>query len=105
MQTCFPSAGWSRIYRGEEFQMTISVPPDLQRFIEEKVQSGEYASPEEVVQAGLSRLMDDELDDDTLAPIAEGEAQLDRGEGTPLDEAFQRLRQKHGARSQPRRFD
>ena len=56
---------------------------------------GEYASPEEVVEAGFTRLMDEELDDDTLAAIEEGELQLDRGEGIPLDDAFARLRQKH----------
>jgi hypothetical protein len=52
-----------------------------------------------VVEAALARLMldpsPDAPDDETLAAIDEAEAQLDRGEGIPLDEAFERLRKRH----------
>ena len=40
----------------------------------------------------------DELDAETLAAIEAADAQIDRGEGIPLDEAFQRLRRKHFGR-------
>lgn len=36
--------------------MHLSLSADWQRFIESKVKAGEYASPEEVVQAGLASL-------------------------------------------------
>jgi putative addiction module CopG family antidote len=36
--------------------MYLSLSPDWQRFIESKVKAGEYASPEEVIQAGLASL-------------------------------------------------
>ena len=79
--------------------MDITLSPELQKFVEEKVKAGEFQSPAQVVEAGLARLMldppPDELDDETLAAIDRAEAQLDRGEGIPLDEAFQRLRKKH----------
>lgn len=75
--------------------MNVTLKPELQTFVEAKIQSGEYATPEAVVEAGIARLMDDDdLDDETLQVIAEGEAQLERGEGIPLKEAFARLRQK-----------
>ncbi len=75
--------------------MNISLRPELEKFVQEKVQAGEYASPEEVLEAGLDRLMVDEMDEETKRAIDEGEEQLDRGEGIPLDEAFAILRKKH----------
>ena len=73
--------------------MTISLKPDWQRFVEEQVKAGRFASPEEVIEAGLSSLMlqEPEMDDATIAAIDEAEAQHERGEGIPLD-AFARLR-------------
>jgi Arc/MetJ-type ribon-helix-helix transcriptional regulator len=79
--------------------MNIILSPELQKFVEERVKAGEFQSPAQVVEAGLARLMldppPDELDEDTLAAIERAEAQLDRGEGIPLKEAFDRLRKKH----------
>jgi Arc/MetJ-type ribon-helix-helix transcriptional regulator len=79
--------------------MNITLSPELQKFVEERVKAGEFQSPAQVIEAGLARLMldppPDELDEDTLAAIERAEAQLDRGEGIPLKEAFDRLRKKH----------
>jgi Arc/MetJ-type ribon-helix-helix transcriptional regulator len=79
--------------------MNITLSPELQKFVEERVKAGEFQSPAQVVEAGLARLMldppPDELDKETLAAIERAEAQLDRGEGIPLKEAFDRLRKKH----------
>jgi len=63
--------------------MNVRLRPELERFVEEKVRAGEYASTEEVVEAGIARLMVDPtppLDEETLAAVEEGEAQGDRGE-------------------------
>ena len=38
---------------------------------------------------------DPAVDEQTLAALEEGEAQLDRGEGIPLEEAFDQLRKRH----------
>lgn len=75
--------------------MNVSLRPEYQRFVEEKVKTGEYPSADEVVQAGIERLMEEDLDDETLAAIEEGEAQLDRGQGIPVEQAFAELRKKH----------
>jgi antitoxin ParD1/3/4 len=82
---------------GGGYLMNISLRPDLERFVEKKVRAGEYGSADQVLEAALIRLMDDddELDYETLAAIEEGDAQLDRGEGMPLSPAFLELRKKH----------
>jgi len=36
--------------------MTVSLSARMQRFVESKVQNGEYGSPDEVVEAGLAML-------------------------------------------------
>ena len=80
--------------------MDVRLKPELRKFVEESVRAGHFSTPDEVIEAGLARLMldpsDDGPDDDVSAAIAEAEAQIDRGEGVPLDEAFERLRNKHG---------
>ena len=42
--------------------MTLSLSPELQKFIEERVRSGRYASAEEVVSAALAKLEQGERD-------------------------------------------
>ena len=78
--------------------MHISLRPELEEFVAAQVKVGGYASADEVLEAAVARLMLDpepqELDAETLAALEEGEAQLDRGEGISLEEAFDALRKK-----------
>ncbi len=78
--------------------MNISLKPELERFVAAQVEAGGYGSADEVLEAAVARLMLDPdpptPDPDTLAALEEAEAQLDRGPGIPLEEAFDRLRQK-----------
>jgi hypothetical protein len=41
-------------------------------------------------------VLESDLDPETLAAIAEADAQADRGEGMELHDAFAKLRAKHG---------
>lgn len=68
--------------------MTLSLPRDIQQFIDEQVKAGHFPSPEAVVEAAIieMRRADEELDDQTVAAINEGLEQADRGEGVELDE-------------------
>ena len=79
--------------------MTVSLSPELRKYVEEQVRAGRFASPEEVVEAGLARLMldplPDALDDDDLAAIDESEAQIERGEDLDWAQVSAALRQKH----------
>jgi putative addiction module CopG family antidote len=87
--------------------MRVSLKPELRRFVEKQVKAGRYATLEEVLEAGVARLMLDdpagELDDATLEAIDRAETQLDRGQGIPVDQAFARLRKKHAPASRRRR--
>src|SRR5438477_10337534 len=72
--------------------------PEFAKFIDEQVKAGRFRSPEEVLEEALSRMMceeDLELDEETIAAIEEGEAQLDRGEGRPWEEVRAELRAKY----------
>ena len=66
--------------------MSISIPQDLQQFVQQEVASGKYRSEEDLLCAGLRLLRERErrlqaLRED-IKPALE---QLDRGEGEPLD--------------------
>jgi Arc/MetJ-type ribon-helix-helix transcriptional regulator len=83
--------------------MNIILRPDIQRRIDEKVRSGEFESPDAVVEQALTFFLayeEEEMDDaeflDTKAAIDEARAQAERGEGTSLDDFDQRMRAKYG---------
>ena len=81
--------------------MDVTLKPELQEFIADKVRAGEYQSTDALFEAAVARLMLDpgpDLDDATIAAIEEGEAQLDRGEGISLEDAFDRLQKRYGAK-------
>lgn len=68
--------------------MSLSLSPELERQITEKVESGEYDSVEDVVtdaMALLNQRMDEDEErlDALRAEIDAGFAELDRGEGIP----------------------
>jgi Arc/MetJ-type ribon-helix-helix transcriptional regulator len=70
--------------------MTLSLKPELEEWIQSEIAAGHYPSAEAVVEAALrdqmSIVMDDTLDEDDLAAIAEADAESDRGEGMTLEE-------------------
>jgi antitoxin ParD1/3/4 len=73
--------------------MNVSLTPELEKWIEECVKSGLYASSSEVVRAGLRKLMQDRdpefpawTREQLQAAIAEGIAADDAGRVTPLSE-------------------
>ena len=79
--------------------MNISLSPEFEQFVQEQVKAGNYATAEEVIQAGLARLMLDppldEIDDETLAAIERSEAEIDRGECRPFKEVAAEFRRKY----------
>lgn len=77
--------------------MNISLTPELEKLINDKVKSGLYFSASEVVREGLRLLQEqDEVKQRQIeairAKIDRGIQQLDRGEGIPGREAVERLR-------------
>jgi Arc/MetJ-type ribon-helix-helix transcriptional regulator len=76
--------------------MTIAIKPELERKIADKVKSGRYASPDEVVADALDVLDRVEAAErpreaDISATAKEGWAQAERVEGIPADVAVARL--------------
>ena len=83
--------------------MNVSLTPELERMVQEKVRSGLYASVSEVIREGLRLLEEqDELRQQRLSvvrrKIERGIEQLDQGLGISGEEArarLQRAKTKH----------
>jgi antitoxin ParD1/3/4 len=73
--------------------MNVSLPPELEKWIERCVKSGRYASSSEVVQAGLQALMDAQgpefpawTREELRVEIQKGMDDIRAGRVTPLSE-------------------
>ena len=73
--------------------MTISLTPELDRLLHEKLASGHYKSVEDVLKAAF-RALDEE--EETIAAIQEGHEDFLAGRYRSLEEADAEFRQKHG---------
>lgn len=76
--------------------MNVSLTPELERLIHDRVESGRYHSASEVVREALRLLEErDELRRHRLADVrnqvAAGLASLDRGQGVPGEAALDEL--------------
>ena len=79
------------------FNVNVSLTPELEKLIYEKVRSGLYNSASEVIREALRLLHErDQVRQQELealrAKINRGLEQLDRGEGIPESVAVRRLR-------------
>jgi antitoxin ParD1/3/4 len=80
--------------------MNVSLTPELEQLIEQKVKGGMYNSASEVIRAGLRLLQEqDELKQIRLRElkrdVQKGIAQIDRGEIVDGDEVFRELRERN----------
>jgi predicted transcriptional regulator len=69
--------------------MTVTLSPELERFVTAQLKLSKCASVEELIIAALLDMRDvveEELDDDTVAAINEGSEQADRGEFVDVNE-------------------
>jgi antitoxin ParD1/3/4 len=87
---------------GTETVMNVSLTPELEELVAQKVQSGRYQSASEVVREGLRLLEDqDRLRAARLQEVGRkiqvGLDQLDRGEGISGDKALKELNRKSAA--------
>jgi antitoxin ParD1/3/4 len=79
--------------------MNVSLTPELERLVAEKVQSGRYTSASEVIREALRLLEEqDRLKQAQLAAVRKkidrGLKQLDEGLGIHAEDARERLRQR-----------
>jgi len=70
------------------------IKPELERYIDEQVRSGNFPTPEAVVENALARMMDSdvELTDEDVEAIQISQQQFARGEGIPAEEAKERVK-------------
>jgi antitoxin ParD1/3/4 len=83
--------------------MNVSLTPELEKLVNGKVASGDYASPGEVIAEGLRLLSEQDrilqLGLERLRrEVAIGLKQLDAGRGIPGDHVFQELQERSRAR-------
>ena len=82
--------------------MTITLPPALDRLVQEQVQSGLYASESELISEALRRAFaPDAVQEWVRTQAAEGFARLDAGEYEDLtrDNVLSRLAQRRASAS------
>jgi antitoxin ParD1/3/4 len=79
--------------------MNISLSPELERFVQAKVRTGQFTSPGQVVEAALSRMMiepeADRLEPEELPRLRESVAQMNRGEVREWSEISAELRSRY----------
>jgi antitoxin ParD1/3/4 len=70
--------------------MSLNIPPEFERAVLDRVQSGEYASTDDVLKACIDALASVEAEDHEWLreEIQAGIDELDRGEGIPGDQAL-----------------
>jgi antitoxin ParD1/3/4 len=68
--------------------MTVTLPPQLEAMIEEKVTSGRYADAGEVVEEALPLLDERDRFEQLRAELAIGLEQIERGETVPYTPDF-----------------
>ena len=79
--------------------MNISLTPELEQIVTQKVNSGLYTTPLEVIHEALRALDNRDAShqawiEEVSAQVTAGLAQLRRGEGISGDQVFEELRQK-----------
>lgn len=85
--------------------MNVTLSPGMQEFVERKLRAGEYQSPEQVIEAGLAVLQQQEgLKDfapgELEALIAAGQADIDAGNVYDGEEVFRELEECSARRRQ-----
>lgn len=79
--------------------MTVTLPSDVQKMVEEQLAAGAYSTVEDVLRAGVVALsaqtsFGDFAPGELDALIAEGEERLRQHGSIPADEVFDRIREK-----------
>ena len=79
--------------------MSIAIKPEQQQFIQQQIALGRFRSEDEVLEKALQLLASQYLEydnwvEDTRTKIAEAQAEIERGEGIPLETAISQLRAK-----------
>jgi len=88
--------------------MNVSLTPELERFVDQKVKQGLYNSASEVVRDGLRMLTERDQErkaklDALRHAVAKGTTQIQEGKGVSGKAAFAKVRARRKQRSEPGR--
>jgi putative addiction module CopG family antidote len=82
--------------------MTVKLSNNFEEFVRKLVETGRFASEQEVIEAGVAKLMldtmesaEEEIDDATAAQIARSEQQISSGQTRDFSDALSELRKRH----------
>jgi antitoxin ParD1/3/4 len=78
--------------------MDITLTPEIERLVQERIQRGQYASVDALVEEAVHRLVEEDEEEiqETRAVIDGALEQSRRGEGRPAEEVFEEVRAKYG---------
>jgi putative addiction module CopG family antidote len=78
--------------------MNVTLSPEAEMLVNEKLASGEYDNPSEIVEDALRAFQVWRARDygEAVEGIRRGLESAERGEGRPAEEFFNEMRQKHG---------
>jgi antitoxin ParD1/3/4 len=76
--------------------MSTHLPADLEQFVQAKVRSGRFSSPDEVIAAGVRMLRQQEEAHEAreLEGIREGLEDMHAGRGRPAEDVFADIRRE-----------
>jgi Arc/MetJ-type ribon-helix-helix transcriptional regulator len=78
--------------------MNVTLSPEIERKVVEQINAGRFLTPEAVIEAAVTEFidagLDDSLDAEDLAAIAEADAEIDRGAGIDFDDFKARMAQR-----------
>lgn len=78
--------------------MQVKLKPELEAFVNAEVQRGRFKSADELLEAALVRMMEEEvppLTEEDLDAFDESEDQIERGEWITAEKAIAQLRAKY----------
>lgn len=81
-----------------DYKMTISLSPELDRLLHEKLVSGNYESVEQVLATALKAL---DAEEQTFAAITEGYEDFKAGRFETWEKSDAEFRNKHGIPNDP----
>ncbi len=80
--------------------MNVSLPEGMKAWVEQRVEDGSYANASDYVRDLIrhdQQSHKDRLDEDAMAAVREGIADLKAGRTRPAEEVLKRLEAKHGS--------
>jgi Arc/MetJ-type ribon-helix-helix transcriptional regulator len=76
--------------------------PELEKFLAEQVEAGNFSSPEAAVEAAVEQMMHEHTDialtDEDVDEIRRSDAEIDRGEFVEFDAFAAEMRKKYPSR-------